>query len=111
MTRLRVLLGFPGGATVAHTPLSRRELVVQEDTTAKLLKQLFSYELNWAVLSPGRACAFGGHGTVSDELLLALPHGHELCRQRRRSGADLAEERFTTVRERRCLPHHPRDVS
>ncbi|MGA2787952.1 MAG: LysR substrate-binding domain-containing protein, partial [Verrucomicrobiota bacterium] len=59
------------------------EIVVQEDTTARLLKLAHGYEIDFALASqPIRDECLEVKELFSEELLLALPPGHPLTRKR-----------------------------
>ena len=80
------------------------EIVVQEDTTARLLKHTLAYEIDLALVSQPIndegltvRCLFG------EELLLALPPGHPLTRKSNISLGDLACERLIVMKEGHCL--------
>jgi LysR family transcriptional regulator, hydrogen peroxide-inducible genes activator len=80
------------------------EIVVQEDTTARLLKQIQAYEIDFALVSQ----PINDEGLVvrelfTEELLLALPSGHPLTRKRNVNVSDLAEERLIVMKEGHCL--------
>ncbi len=80
------------------------EIVVQEDTTARLLKLAHSYEVDFALASqpiPDERLAV--RDLFAEELLLALPPGHALTRKRTVAVGDLATERFIVMKEGHCL--------
>lgn len=80
------------------------EVVVQEDTTAQLLKLLPAYEIDFAIASqPIRGEGLEVSELFSEELLLALPPGHPLSRKRKVSMSDLDDERFIVMKEGHCL--------
>lgn len=80
------------------------EIVVQEDTTAQLLKYLATYEIDFALASdPIQDSRFEIRELFSEELLLALPPGHRLTRQRTVPAAALDGERLLVMREGHCL--------
>ena len=71
------------------------EIVVQEDTTAQLLKHLATYEVDFAFAShPIQDSRFEIKELFAEELLLALPPGHRLARKRTVPAADLEGERL-----------------
>jgi LysR family transcriptional regulator, hydrogen peroxide-inducible genes activator len=80
------------------------EIVVQEDTTARLIKLLLSFDIDFALVSPpiqdGRLEV---EELFSEELLLAMPPGHRLTRQRTVKPADLGGERLIVMKEGHCL--------
>ena len=80
------------------------EIVVQEDTTARLLKLAHWYEIDFALAShPIQDERLEVNELFSEELLLALPSGHPLTRKRTVAVADLADERLIVMKEGHCL--------
>jgi LysR family hydrogen peroxide-inducible transcriptional activator len=80
------------------------EIVVQEDTTARLLKLLHECEVDFAIASqPIRDPQMEVHELFSEELLLALPPGHRLARKRAVAAGDLEGERLIVMKEGHCL--------
>jgi LysR family hydrogen peroxide-inducible transcriptional activator len=80
------------------------EIVVQEDTTAQLLKQLATCEIDFAFASqPIPESQFDIRELFAEELLLALPPGHPLTRKRTVPAAALDGERLIVMREGHCL--------
>jgi LysR family hydrogen peroxide-inducible transcriptional activator len=80
------------------------EIVVQEDTTARLLKLTLAYEIDFALAShPIDDARLEVQELFSEELLLALPPGHRLARKRTIRAADLAGERLIVLKEGHCL--------
>jgi len=80
------------------------EIVVQEDTTARLLKQTLAYEIDFALASlPILEERLEVRNLFAEELLLALPPGHRLTRKRTVGAADLENERLIVMREGHCL--------
>ena len=80
------------------------ELVVQEDTTARLLKLAHAYEIDFALASrPIRDESMTVKDLFAEELRLALPPGHPLTRKRTVNLADLENERFIIMKEGHCL--------
>jgi len=80
------------------------EIVVQEDTTARLLKQLAAYEIDFAIASnPIEDSRLEIQELFTEELLLALPPGHRLTHKRSVPAAALKEERLIVMREGHCL--------
>jgi len=80
------------------------EIVVQEDTTARLLKQIHAYEIDFAIISQ----PISEEGLIvtklfSEELLLALPPRHALARKRSVTTDDLKDERLIVMKEDHCL--------
>jgi LysR family hydrogen peroxide-inducible transcriptional activator len=80
------------------------ETVVEEDTTARLLKLAHGYEIDFALASqPIRDERLEVKDLFSEELLLALPPGHPLTRKRTVAVADLDGERLIVMKEGHCL--------
>ena len=80
------------------------ETVVQEDTTAQLLKLADGYEIDFALASqPIRDERLEVKELFFDELLVALPPGHPLTRKRTVAVADLKGERLIVMKEGHCL--------
>ena len=80
------------------------EIVVQEDTTARLLKLALAYEIDFALAShPIADPRLEVRELFAEELLLALPPGHPLTRKRTVGVADMEKERFIVMREGHCL--------
>jgi LysR family hydrogen peroxide-inducible transcriptional activator len=80
------------------------QLVVQEDTTARLLKDLLAYEIHVALVShPIQDARLEVRELFSEELLLALPPGHPLTRKRSIGPTDLDGERLIVMKEGHCL--------
>ena len=79
-------------------------VVVQEDTTARLLKLAHGYEIDFALASqPIQDGRLVVKELFSEELLLALPPGHPLIRKRTVAAADLAGESLIVMKEGHCL--------
>lgn len=80
------------------------EIVVQEDTTERLLRLALAYEIDLALASePIRHQRLEVRELFSEELLLALPHGHPLTRNRAVNASDLGGERLIVMKEGHCL--------
>ena len=80
------------------------EIVVHEDTTARLLKLAHSCEVDFALASqPIRDGRMEVRELFAEELLLALPPGHPLTRKRAVAPRDLETERFLVMKEGHCL--------
>jgi LysR family transcriptional regulator, hydrogen peroxide-inducible genes activator len=77
----------------------RVELVVQEDTTARLLKMLAAFEIDLALASD----PLEDSTLFTEELVLALPGAHPLTRKRAVAVADLEGERVIVMKEGHCL--------
>ena len=80
------------------------EIVIHEDTTARLLKLAHGYEIDFALASqPIHDERLEVKDLFSEELLLALPPAHRLARKRSVSAADLAGENLIVMKEGHCL--------
>jgi LysR family hydrogen peroxide-inducible transcriptional activator len=80
------------------------EIVVQEDTTAQLLKHLAVCEIDFALASePIHDPRLEVRELMEEELLLALPPGHRLTRKRTVKASDLERERLIVMKEGHCL--------
>jgi LysR family hydrogen peroxide-inducible transcriptional activator len=80
------------------------EMVIQEDTTARLLKLALAYEIDLALASlPIADERLEVSELFTEELLLALPQGHPLARKRGLKVSDLDGERLIVMKEGHCL--------
>lgn len=80
------------------------EVVVQEETTAQLLKLAAACELDFAIASlPIPDERFVKETLFSEELFLAVPPGHRLAKRRGVAASDLEKERFILMKEGHCL--------
>jgi LysR family hydrogen peroxide-inducible transcriptional activator len=80
------------------------QIVIQEDTTARLVKLAHAYEIDFALLSePVDDDRLEVRKLFSEELLLALPPGHPLTHKRSVTVADLRKERLIIMKEGHCL--------
>lgn len=80
------------------------EVVVQEDTTAQLLRQAAACEVDLAIASlPIHDHRFEWETLFAEELLLAVPAGHRLATKRSVQASDLENERFILMKEGHCL--------
>lgn len=80
------------------------EIVVQEDTTARLLKHTLAYEIDLALVSqPIKEERLSVRYLFSEELLLALPATHPLTRKGSIKVEDLALEKLIVMKEGHCL--------
>jgi LysR family transcriptional regulator, hydrogen peroxide-inducible genes activator len=80
------------------------EIIVQEETTARLLKLLLGYEIDLAIASqPIHDERLHVRELFSEELLLTLPPGHPLARKRTVKASDLGGERLIVMKEGHCL--------
>ena len=95
---------LPGVMTEFTESYPGVELVVQEDTTARLLKLLVGYEIDLALASaPIQDARLEVRELFVEELLLALPPGHPLTGKRTVNATDLERERLIVMREGHCL--------
>jgi LysR family hydrogen peroxide-inducible transcriptional activator len=79
-------------------------IVVQEDMTNRLLKQVLACEIDFALVSPPiRDERLEVRELFSEELLLALPPRHPLIRKRTVGANDLKGERLIVMKEGHCL--------
>ncbi len=80
------------------------EVIVQEDTTAQLIKLLRGCEIDFAIAShPAAGEGLEISELFTEELLLALPPGHPLARKHKVSMSDLEGEKFIVMKEGHCL--------
>jgi LysR family hydrogen peroxide-inducible transcriptional activator len=80
------------------------EIVVHEDTTARLLKLVHRYEIDFALASqPIQDERLEVKELFSEELLLALPPTHPLARKRIVASAGLEGQRLIVMKEGHCL--------
>jgi LysR family hydrogen peroxide-inducible transcriptional activator len=80
------------------------EIVVHEETTARLLKLALDYEVDFALVSrPIQDERLEITELFSEELLLALPPGHRLARKRKVAVGDLEGEELMVMKEGHCL--------
>lgn len=95
---------LPPVLTRFHAQHPGVEIVVQEDTTAQLLKQALAGDLDLAVASlPIADGRFEVRELFAEELLVALPPGHPLAAKRVLRVGDLEQERFIVMKEGHCL--------
>ena len=80
------------------------QIIVEEDTTARLLARAHRYEIDFALASePIQDDRFEVRELFAEELLLALAPGHPLTRKRVVSANDLDSERLIVMKEGHCL--------
>lgn len=80
------------------------EIVVQEDTTAQLLKLALAGEIDLALASlPIADGRFEVRELFTEELLVALPPGHPLAAKPVVRAGDLDRERLIVMKEGHCL--------
>ena len=95
---------LPGVITRFARSFPGVEVVVQEDTTARLLKLLAAWEIDFALASePVREPRMNVELLFEEELLLALPPQHRLAGKRNVSVKDLEQERFILMQDGHCL--------
>jgi len=80
------------------------DLIVVEDTTARLLKSCLACEIDWVLAShPIADDRLELRELFTEELVLALPPGHPLTRRKTVSAADLEGESLIVMKEGHCL--------
>ncbi len=80
------------------------EIVVQEDTTARLLQLARTYEVDFALASnPISDERLEVRELFTEDLLLALPAGHALAKRTALRAADLDGQRFIVMKDGHCL--------
>lgn len=80
------------------------QIVVQEDTTARMLVMLAAGEVDFAIVSlPITDARFEMETLFEEELLLAVPPRHRLARRPAVTLAELEGERFILMKEGHCL--------
>src|SRR5271168_123607 len=80
------------------------EIVVQEDTTARLVKLALNCEIDFALASrPIHEERLKVQELFSEELLVALPPGHPLTRKRTLNASELDGARLIVMNEGHCL--------
>jgi len=83
------------------------EMIVQEETTPRLLKLLHNYEIDFALISPPLeeppGSQLGTMHLLTEELLLALPPDHALTRKKTITPGDLNQEQLIIMKEGHCL--------
>ncbi len=95
---------LPGALAEFSGKFSGVEVIVQEDTTAQLMKYLAACEIDFAIASqPISDERMEVSELFTEELLLALPPGHPLTRKRTVSMSDLENEKFIVMKEGHCL--------
>ena len=95
---------LPGVLTKFAEMFPGVEVVVQEETTAHLLKLVLGCEIDLAVAShPIHDSHVEVLELFTEELLLALPPRHPLARKRTISVGDLESEPFIVMKDGHCL--------
>ena len=80
------------------------EMIVQEETTANLLKLLHGYEVDLAIVSlPFETEHLNIENLLTEELFLALPQAHPLVSKRIIKPSDLDQESMIVMKEGHCL--------
>ena len=80
------------------------QVVVQEDTTERMLALLAAGEVDFSIVSlPITDARFEVETLFDEDLLLAVPVRHRLARRATIALADLDRERFILMREGHCL--------
>ena len=80
------------------------EVIVQEDTTSQLTRQVLACDLDFALVSnPFEERGLQTLELLEEELLLALPPHHALADRSEISPVDLEDERFILMKEGHCL--------
>ena len=80
------------------------DLIVVEDTTARLLKSCLACEIDWVLAShPIADDRLELRELFTEELFLALPPGHPLTRRKTVSAANLEGENLIVMKEGHCL--------
>ncbi|HVU24187.1 MAG TPA: hydrogen peroxide-inducible genes activator [Opitutus sp.] len=113
LTRGRIAVGvlptvapylLPRVLPAFHREFPGIELVVQEDTTARLIALLVACEVDLAIASlPIHDDRVRTETLFTEELLVALPPSHPLLKKRALHAADLESERFILMKEGHCL--------
>ena len=95
---------LPPVITQFHARHPGVEIIVQEDTTAQLLKLALACEIDFALASlPIADARFEVRELFSEEFFVALPPGHPLTGRRVLRPADIEGERFIVMKEGHCL--------
>jgi LysR family hydrogen peroxide-inducible transcriptional activator len=80
------------------------EVIIHEDTTARLLKLALACDIDFAIASmPLHDARFDTRELFAEELLLAVPSGHPLATKRSIGSSDLETERLIVMKEGHCL--------
>lgn len=95
---------LPPVLTQFHARFPGVEVIVQEDTTAQLLKLALACEIDFALASlPIGDGRFEVRELFAEELLVALPPDHPLTARRALRSSDLESERLIVMKEGHCL--------
>ncbi|MCC6415672.1 MAG: LysR family transcriptional regulator [Opitutaceae bacterium] len=80
------------------------DITVHEDTTARLLKLVHDYEIDFAVVSdPINDSRLAVTELFTEELVLALPPKHPLGKKRAITAADIQHEKLIVLKAGHCL--------
>ena len=80
------------------------KMVIEEDTTARLVAHALEYQLDFVLASlPLRDERLQVRELFTEDLLVALPPGHALASQRTIRAADLEGENLIVMKEGHCL--------
>lgn len=80
------------------------QIVVQEDTTARLLGMISACEVDLAILSPPLPdSSVSSIDLFREELVLTLPKSHPFVNKSKITTKDIEEERFILMKEGHCL--------
>ncbi len=102
---------LPGLLQLFSTQFPHAEVVVQEDTTARLLVEIENGAIDMALVSlPVEAPFLATKKLFEDELLLAMPHAHHLASRKTVKLHDLAGEDFILLRDGHCLADQSSDI-
>ncbi len=79
-------------------------VVLREETTAELVKLVADYEVDFAIASePLGSPMMRVQPLFTEELLLAIPHGHALAKRPTPTVRDLENEAFLLLKDDHCL--------
>lgn len=80
------------------------QIVIQEDTTARLARATLAREVDFSIVSlPFGDDRLEALPLFTEELLLALPPGHQLAKRRAIPAAELEGESLIVMKEGHCL--------
>jgi LysR family hydrogen peroxide-inducible transcriptional activator len=95
---------LPGAIASFTAKYPGLEVVVQEETTARLLRLAAACEVDVAIMSlPLDDAAFETETLFTEDLLVALPPTHRLAKRRTIKAAELDGERLIVMKEGHCL--------
>jgi LysR family hydrogen peroxide-inducible transcriptional activator len=102
---------LPGLLRAFAARFPQAEVLVQEDTTARLLMLIDNAEVDMAILSlPVEAPFLAIRPLFDDELLLAMPPSHPLAEAPEVSLTDLRSEEFILLADGHCLADQAQDL-